>query len=942
MRSKKIIAFLASFAMLFGTAGYMPAAYHVAAVETSVSSQLTAGKRVKLDEAPFKGFSSSNERHDEYFSEKDNGIYISMYEKLYFISAETGETSLVYTFDVKYDTYAVQPYFYNDKLYLLVKDSFDFSTNKYNYRVDVFDLTSKKLTSSIKLDYAAQSVGADDLGHIFIGTGSKIYMLDPNGKVLSDLDTESQMYRFAGYDSSNGNVYYEGYHNYIYWGYDHYMHAAMSGNVKNNALTLQSRYLVDLFQNSFYSHLDSLGIVGGKYLVMSGSNGTYILDSNAFDPTDEENNSLPLLFSKARTQLEDKASYDNLSFGIKTVYYPKDDSFILYMNGSELVEYDKSGAELSRAKTQGHVFSMFMSGDDVYAIELDDDGSYYLERITWKYSTYIKINAPKTTLAEGESIQLGYVTDGSLTEKLEWSVDDPTKASVTQDGKLYGTGSGKAVVTVTTSSGLKNSITVTVTPDSSTAAPNTETVSTGAKSTNASYGAYTIWSSTMNSYLSENADGTFERVELIDKSVVVEKYSKDLSKLISTKTITPPLSLFGGVYFGSDYNYIVYGSPNESESDDAEVLRIVRYTKSWVQDKTASVKGANTYMPFDAGSLRFTELDGKLYIHTAHKMYADDNGTRHQANMTYVLDTSAMEITDSYYDVSNLQSGYVSHSFNQFIQNDGEYVYRVDHAEGNNISFNGPISARGITISRVKKDSSLTNVDVSVPFYSMGSSNHPNYTGMTIGGFELSSDSCIIAHSEDIDNNYYKRNIFVTVTSKALEVENHVMLTSFDSSTSICAMTPQLVKIRDDLFMVLWEEQDRSASPYKYKVKAVMIDGQGNICSKTASLNARLSDCQPILCKDGTVRWYVTKNSAPVFYSISPFKLDEIKSSIPGDANSDGLVTVDDVLMIQQHIAGWSVAIDKTAANVNGDSDITIEDALLIQQHIAGWDVTLK
>ena len=87
---------------------------------------------------------------------------------------------------------------------------------------------------------------------------------------------------------------------------------------------------------------------------------------------------------------------------------------------------------------------------------------------------------------------------------------------------------------------------------------------------------------------------------------------------------------------------------------------------------------------------------------------------------------------------------------------------------------------------------------------------------------------------------------------------------------------------------------------------------------------------------------YVTKNSAPVFYSISPFKLDEIKSSIPGDANSDGLVTVDDVLMIQQHIAGWSVAIDKTAANVNGDSDITIEDALLIQQHIAGWGVTLK
>ncbi len=62
---------------------------------------------------------------------------------------------------------------------------------------------------------------------------------------------------------------------------------------------------------------------------------------------------------------------------------------------------------------------------------------------------------------------------------------------------------------------------------------------------------------------------------------------------------------------------------------------------------------------------------------------------------------------------------------------------------------------------------------------------------------------------------------------------------------------------------------------------------------------------------------------------------------LPGDANDDGSITVDDVLLIQQHIAGWKVNINTINANVTADNDITIEDALLIQQKIAGWNVTL-
>ena len=64
-------------------------------------------------------------------------------------------------------------------------------------------------------------------------------------------------------------------------------------------------------------------------------------------------------------------------------------------------------------------------------------------------------------------------------------------------------------------------------------------------------------------------------------------------------------------------------------------------------------------------------------------MYLSNDGLRHQANMTYVVNEADMTELQSYYDVLNIsQAGYVSHSFNQFVRTDGTYVYRVDHGDG--------------------------------------------------------------------------------------------------------------------------------------------------------------------------------------------------------------------------------------------------------------------
>ncbi len=62
---------------------------------------------------------------------------------------------------------------------------------------------------------------------------------------------------------------------------------------------------------------------------------------------------------------------------------------------------------------------------------------------------------------------------------------------------------------------------------------------------------------------------------------------------------------------------------------------------------------------------------------------------------------------------------------------------------------------------------------------------------------------------------------------------------------------------------------------------------------------------------------------------------------IPGDANGDGVVTVRDVALLQQYLAGWDVTLDESAAYADGDGRVSTRDVALLQQYLAGWDVEL-
>lgn len=62
---------------------------------------------------------------------------------------------------------------------------------------------------------------------------------------------------------------------------------------------------------------------------------------------------------------------------------------------------------------------------------------------------------------------------------------------------------------------------------------------------------------------------------------------------------------------------------------------------------------------------------------------------------------------------------------------------------------------------------------------------------------------------------------------------------------------------------------------------------------------------------------------------------------LPGDADNNGVVNLYDALLVMQYDAGWSVALNKSNADVNASGGVDMNDALLILRHGAGEDVVL-
>ncbi|RGG20414.1 hypothetical protein DWY44_12445 [Ruminococcus sp. AF25-19] len=383
---------------------------------------------------------------------------------------------------------------------------------------------------------------------------------------------------------------------------------------------------------------------------------------------------------------------------------------------------------------------------------------------------------------------------------------------------------------------------------------------------------YVQWSDTVKSYLTVCDNGNYMRVQsgAIEGKLLVEYYSSDFEPL-STKLIDNELPIFGAFYDSGNNYYVLSGQENPKQNDSLEVFRITKYDKNWNKIKSCGLYGANTTVPFDAGSARMTHSGDHLLVRTCHEMYKSSDGNNHQSNVTIEVDMPSMTITDSYTGVMNVDYGYVSHSFNQFIKTDGNHIVALDHGDAHPrsavlVKYNSDFTTGKFFPSYFEQ---VSNIDVvTYPEYTSG---HYNYTGAAIGGFDVSSSSYIVAQSTvDLDyiNTSKTRNVYVSAVSKDLSTNKLNKITSYAEGTD-SASAPQLVKINDNSFLLLWVRDT--------KVSCVKLNADGTVNGSIHTFEGSLSDCQPVI-KNGRAVWYVYDKNNVTFNSLNLSNLDDIKT----------------------------------------------------------------
>ena len=382
------------------------------------------------------------------------------------------------------------------------------------------------------------------------------------------------------------------------------------------------------------------------------------------------------------------------------------------------------------------------------------------------------------------------------------------------------------------------------------------------------------------SFLYANADGTFTRVECYRDSYLYEGLPRDMDRitveeydasfhLTARHALPVELPRYLGCLIADDGIYVATGTDNNwDEIITAEVLRVVRYSRDCQQRLAAkSIVSAETDANFIGVSAHsnfsmILDREGNLILHAALTQPRSADGLNHQTNLT--LDLDGKDLSFHHFPAS---LGYASHSFAQFVRDDGDFLVFADL---------GDAHPRSVAVAQITKEyrqgygTTDSRVADALP---ISGEKGDNFTGVTLGGLEVSSTSYLTVGTT-VDQSQFAQarerwlpgnRLFVTITDKTTMKSQVKYLEQLPDEGPDYLSVPQLVALGGDQFLVLWGSwRDNKV----FTTKCALVDGQGELIGQVQTLSAPLSDCQPVV-RNSVLTWYVTRNqSAPVFYQL--------------------------------------------------------------------------
>lgn len=363
------------------------------------------------------------------------------------------------------------------------------------------------------------------------------------------------------------------------------------------------------------------------------------------------------------------------------------------------------------------------------------------------------------------------------------------------------------------------------------------------------------------SFLGRNATGGYQTAIYNDGKIYVRNFSGNY-KVESSKVIDLELPIWGGVFLGKSYNYVICGKTYDKESDDGgEVYRIIKYSKDFERISSVSLNGKETYTarPFDWGNVSVDEKGDLLTVYTS-RLRQDG----HQSNIAIRINTSDMTVSDKYGMIS-FPDVHVSHSFRQIVKyDDAEPVY-VD------VSDASPQRSIFLQSKNVKK--ALINIAGEYGY---------NVTNAELSGLAASDTNYLVVGSYV---NQESNNIFLSsVDKESGEVKNQWMT---DSSAFMQKYfhNPRIVKITRNKYLVMWGS---------YTTQYILVDGKGNIISELKESSAPITDCEPIYA-NGRVVCFSVERGTMEFHEITDFssngvyepEIKPLKSGVSWDGTAD-------------------------------------------------------